>query len=119
MLRMKRRAAQVFLSDGPLLSGIVVIALPEVEPGYWSHRHQRPPLGKGMLVTGGGVQRPVILVSHQDEPYLLLVCSVKKRTICVEASGPLLHDGLTAGVVVDAAGVGMPACYLPPFHFHV
>src|SRR5260221_2389052 len=32
---------------------------------------------------------------------------------------PLLHDGPTADVVVDRASVGMPASYLPSFHFHV
>src|SRR5258708_22016215 len=32
---------------------------------------------------------------------------------------PLLHDGSTADIVVDGAGVGMPASYLPSFHFHV
>src|SRR5258706_4702641 len=31
---------------------------------------------------------------------------------------PLLHEGPTADVVVDAAGVGMPIRHLPPFHFH-
>ena len=44
------------------------------------------PLTSRMLVRGVDVS--VGLVSHQDEPYLLLGCSVKKRTISLEASGP-------------------------------
>src|SRR5216684_8345684 len=31
---------------------------------------------------------------------------------------PLLDEGPTADVVVDAAGVGMPIGHLPLFHFH-
>src|SRR3989441_12440056 len=33
-------------------------------------------------------------------------------------NGPLLDEGLTADVVVDAASVGMPTCHLPLFRFH-
>src|SRR5579872_3238593 len=32
---------------------------------------------------------------------------------------PLLDEDPTAAVVVDAAGVGMPARYLPLFHFQI
>src|SRR2546427_6731839 len=31
---------------------------------------------------------------------------------------PLLHESLTADVLVGAASVGMPTCHLPLFRFH-
>jgi hypothetical protein len=71
----------------PFFAGIVVLALPLVGLGCQFPSHILP-VKRRMLVRERGIQRPLLLVSQQDEPYLLRGCSVKKRTISVEASGP-------------------------------
>ncbi len=53
-------------------------------------RRARPPQSPRAEASSalGGANLVQTSDAHQDEPYLLLGCSVKKRTISLEASGP-------------------------------